>query len=105
MASIGNLETRECITCARFDSPEVFLDEDGALERTFRLFRSGAFRAVPLLLGLHLLLLNTYQHLGEEIALKLLPRLAVFADTDHTVQPELAKSIAPQSVIITRIHD
>src|SRR4051794_17554959 len=89
----GKQKAKKRLTCAGFDSPEVFLDEDGALERAFWLLLSGAFRAVPRLLSRHLLLLHANQHFGEEVALELLPRLAVLANADNAVQPKLAEPI------------
>jgi hypothetical protein len=44
------------------------------------------------------LFLDTYEHLGKEVALQFLPRLAIFSNTDCSVQPQFAESATPISI-------
>lgn len=78
------------------DVVEVLLDEDGALEGAFCLGERGG--GVPLGRRRRLLLLDADEHLGEEVALELLPRLAVLADADVAVEAQLAEAREVEAV-------
>ena len=71
----------------------MLLNQDGAFECTFRLLRNGTVVAIPRWRVLHFLLFDADQHLTEEIALKLLPGLAILAYTNHAMEAELAESV------------
>ena len=70
----------------------MLLNQDRAFECAFRLLRSGAVVGIPRWRVLHFPLFDADQHLTEEIALELLPGLAILAYTNHTMEAELPES-------------
>jgi len=81
------------LTRCRLDLLQMSLNQDGAFQRTLG-FDLGCVRhRVPGLLVDDLFLFDADQHLGEEKALQILPRLAIFAHTNSAIQDQFAKSV------------
>ena len=72
----------------------MLLDQNRAFEGAAGGTTSLAVLVVLIGIAIDLLLLDADEHLAKEEALELLPRLAVFAHTQHPVQTELAKPIS-----------
>ena len=68
----------------KLDLLQVSLDQDGALESALGSHLCRFRGRLPLVLGL--LLLYTDEHFGEKIAFQVLPRLAIFAYADSTME-------------------
>lgn len=85
----------------KLDLLQVSLDQDGTLESALGPHLGRLRGRLPLIL--RLLLLYANKHFGEEIALQVLPRLAIFAYANGAMEQQTAESVDSISALYQKI--